>query len=68
MPRGKIAFYHDGKGYGFIEPEEGDGDEDIFFHISDVEGNENEPDEDDEVEFETEQGDKGLRAVNIKRV
>lgn len=64
MPTGTVKFYHDEKGYGFIETEEED--DDVFFHITEVDGPE--PEEDEEVEFEIEQGDEGPRAVDIVRV
>ena len=34
MPKGKVKWFNGTKGYGFIEPEEGD--KDIFVHISAV--------------------------------
>lgn len=62
---GTVTFFHDMKKYGFITPEGSaeEEEEDIFFHISDVEGEEIA--EGDEVEFETEEADKGEKAVNI---
>ena len=60
--QGEVSFFHDKKKYGFITPE--DGEDDFFFHISDVEGEE--ITEGDEVEFETEEAEKGPRAVKIK--
>jgi CspA family cold shock protein len=65
MAKGKVAFFHDRKGYGFIERED-DSDDDVFFHMEDVGGPDLE--EGDEVEFEIEQADKGPRAVNLRRV
>lgn len=64
MPTGTVKFYHDEKGYGFIETEQED--EDVFFHITEVDGTE--PGEDEEVEFDIEEGDEGPRAVDITRV
>ena len=64
MPQGTVAFFHDRKGYGFIETE--DEDEDIFFHMEDVGGPDLE--EGQEVEFDIEQADKGPRAVNLERL
>jgi len=64
MPDGTVKFYHDEKGYGFIQSEAED--EDIFFHITEVTGFT--PEEDDEVEFEIEEGDEGPRAVNVEKV
>mgnify|MGYP003835480911 CR=1 FL=1 len=64
MANGTVAFFHDRKGYGFIETD--DADEDVFFHMEDVGGPDLE--EGQEVEFDIEQADKGPRAVNLQRV
>lgn len=61
--KGTVKFFNRQKNYGFIEPE--DGEEDLFVHRSDVE--EGNLEEGDEVEFETEQSEKGPRAVNVKK-
>lgn len=61
---GTVKFFDTRKNYGFITPEEGD--EDLFVHASDIEsGSLN---EDDRVEFDSEEGDKGPRAVNVKKL
>jgi len=62
--QGTVKFFHDRDKYGFIQVE--DEDDDVFFHITNVEADSIA--EDDEVEFETEQGDKGLEAVNVTKV
>ncbi len=64
MAQGKVKFFHDQKGYGFIERE--DEEEDVFFHISEVTGNQTSIDEGESVEFEIEQADKGPRAINVE--
>ncbi len=64
MASGKVSFFHDRKGYGFIET--GDADDDVFFHMDDIDGPE--PGEGQELEFEVEQAPKGPRARNIKYV
>lgn len=62
--KGVVKFFNGRKNYGFIEPEEG-GD-DLFVHKSDVEsGSLNEG---DEVEFESEESEKGPRAVNVTKL
>ena len=60
--KGTVKFFHDQKRYGFIETE--GMDDDVFFHEDDLEGDV-EVGEDDEVEFETEEGDKGPKAVDV---
>ncbi|MBS1263838.1 MAG: hypothetical protein MAG715_01030 [Methanonatronarchaeales archaeon] len=62
MTTGVVKFFHDQKGYGFIEVK-GE-DEDIFFHISDADAIT--MDEGAEVEFEITEGDRGPRAVDVK--
>jgi CspA family cold shock protein len=66
MARGTVVFFHDQKGYGFIEPEDAEGDDDVFFHMEDVEGAD--LDEGEEVEFEIEESEKGPRATGVRRV
>ncbi len=66
MVQGTVDFFHDRKGYGFIETDETDDDEDIFFHMEDVGGEDLE--EGNEVEFEIEQADEGPRAKNLTRL
>ncbi len=54
------------KGFGFIAPE--GGDKDVFFHSSAlVDVSFDELRVDDKVSFETEDSDKGPRAVNVQR-
>lgn len=61
MQEGKVKFFNDTKGFGFIVPD--DGSEDIFVHVS---GLQDEIREDDKVVYEVEQGRKGLNAVNVR--
>jgi len=63
MKSGKIKFYNNDKGYGFIVPN--DGTADIFFHITGI-GEGQDLAEGDSVSYEEETGKKGLKAVGIK--
>ena len=67
MARGRITWFNDAKGYGFIE--QPDGGDDVFVHFSaiNMEGFKT-LSEGQEVEFEVRQGDKGLQAANVTRV
>ena len=63
MNKGTVKFFNETKGFGFIS-EEGT-EKDHFVHVS---GLIDEINEGDEVEFELEEGRKGLNAVNVKVV
>jgi len=58
---GKVKFYNDKRGYGFIV---GEDEKDYFFHVSAVKTNQ--PlDEGQAVEFEPTTNDKGNQAINV---
>ncbi|KOY86834.1 MAG: cold shock domain-containing protein [Raineya sp.] len=63
MQKGKVKFFNETKGFGFIKTE--GSQQDVFVHVS---GLVDEIQQDDEVSFEIEQGKKGLIAVNVKLV
>ncbi len=63
--RGKVKFYSEQRRFGFIQQD--DKGEDLFFHYSEVEGNEN-LQQDDRVEFEVAEGDRGLKAIKVRKV
>jgi CspA family cold shock protein len=63
MATGKVDFFNDTGGYGFIETD--DADDDVFFHMEDVEGPDLE--EGQELEFDIESSPKGPRASNVVR-
>jgi CspA family cold shock protein len=62
MNKGKVKFFNDTKGFGFIVDEESN--KEYFVHVS---GLIDEIREDDQVEFELSEGRKGLNAVNVKK-
>lgn len=65
MATGIVKWFNSEKGYGFIAPE--DGSADVFAHFSAIVGTgRRDLFEDQRVEFDTEQGPKGLQAVNIR--
>lgn len=66
MAKGKVKWFNDAKGYGFIEQDTG---EDVFVHFSSIQMDgfktlaEGQP-----VEFEVQTGAKGLHAANVSPV
>ena len=67
MAKGTVKWFNDQKGFGFIAPE--DGSKDVFVHQSGILGEGYKSlAENDVVEFETEQGEKGPRAINVSKV
>ena len=64
MAVGTVKWFNAEKGYGFIAPE--DNSADVFVHFSAIQGSGfKELQENDRVEFETQDGPKGLQAANI---
>ena len=60
---GTVKWFNGGKGYGFIAREEG---EDVFVHFSAIQGQGfRNLEEGQSVEFNVEQGQKGLQATNV---
>tara|TARA_Y100000296_G_scaffold85791_1_gene122881 strand:- start:2448 stop:2642 length:195 start_codon:yes stop_codon:yes gene_type:complete len=64
MTTGKVKFFNDEKGFGFITPD--DGGKDIFVHVSAVQAGTLA--ENDSVEFEVGEGQKGPMAVNVTKL
>ena len=65
MPKGKVKWFNKTKGYGFIDPEEGDID--VFVHISAVKNSGMEDlDEGQELEFEIVENNGKTSAENLK--
>ena len=63
MKEGKVKFFNETKGFGFIRDAESENE--YFVHVS---GLIDEIKEDDEVKFELQEGKKGLNAVNVQLV
>ncbi|MEE8133484.1 MAG: cold-shock protein [Gemmatimonadales bacterium] len=66
MTRGKVKWFNDTKGYGFIELQ--DGSTDVFVHFSSIEMEGFRTlAEGQEVEFEVQSGERGSFATNVSR-
>ena len=63
MQEGTVKFFNGTKGFGFITPSVGG--QDIFVHVS---GLMDEIRENDKVSYEVQNGQKGLNAINVRRV
>jgi cold shock protein len=66
MPKGRVKWFSDAKGYGFIQQE--DGSPDIFVHFSEIDGNGfRSLQEGMLVEFDIQQGPKGMKATAVRK-
>lgn len=67
MATGTVKWFNDEKGFGFITPDSGE--RELFVHFSGIDGDgfKSLP-EDSKVEYDQEAGDKGPKAVNVRKV
>lgn len=66
MPTGRVKWFNEQKGYGFIEQ---DGGPELFVHHTGIAGDGfKNLYEDETVEFDVEDGQKGPKAVNVTKI
>ena len=66
MTTGKVKWFNDSKGFGFLEQDNGD---DVFCHFSAITGDGFKSlQEGDSVEFDVVKGPKGLQAANVRKI
>ncbi|OGW59555.1 MAG: cold-shock protein [Nitrospirae bacterium RBG_16_64_22] len=66
MARGRVKWFNDKKGFGFISQDNGS---DVFVHFSAIQGDGFRTlKEGEEVEFDVQEGAKGLQASNVRRI
>jgi CspA family cold shock protein len=64
--KGVVKWFNDKKGYGFIADEEGN---DVFVHYQEIQGDGFKTlQENDNVEFDVGEGEKGPKAMNVRKV
>src|SRR5258708_2570549 len=64
---GKIKWFNDAKGFGFVTPD--DGSKDVFVHFSSIQGEGFKSlAEGDKIEFEVQESEKGPKAANVRKV
>ena len=64
MAKGKVKWFNDAKGYGFIGRE--DGQDDVFVHFSAIQSDGyRRLNKGEKVEFTIEEGPKGVQAANV---
>ena len=66
MVQGKVKWFNNDKGFGFIKRDSG---EDVFVHHTAIQSSGYRTlNEGEKVEFEVKQGPKGLQAANVRKI
>ncbi len=65
MPKGRVKWFDENKGFGFIKQENG---QDIFVHFSGMDGGFKSLSEGDKVTFDVVRGPKGMVATKVKKI
>jgi cold shock protein len=66
VAKGKVKWFNDQKGFGFIAPD--DGSEEVFLHSSSIVGGYTTMAENEPVSYDKAQSDKGPRAANVQKL
>ncbi len=65
LSQGTVKWFNEGKGFGFIAQDNGEAE--LFVHFSEIQGNGFKTlTENQRVQFEVKQGQKGLQAANVQ--
>jgi cold shock CspA family protein len=68
---GTVIWFNDGKGYGFIKPDDEELGQDVFVHYTNIkasEGSYRTLKKDVRVRFNVDNGDKGIQAINVRTI
>lgn len=66
MEKGKVKFFNDAKGFGFITPDHGN--KDIFVHVTGIENGYSPLTQGEEVQYRVTEGKKGPQATDVRPV
>ena len=66
MATGKVKFFNESKGYGFIKVD--DSGEEVFVHVTGLVDKSERLKQDDLVSFEIAEGQKGPSAIDVKKI